>query len=104
MTWTTAASCAPALTPTRGAQVDLQTASLRPGRDSAWLGRLTERLMAQVAASGADITVHCSTWQHDLDQVGALVWGNCSEAADMVLLSSAALLSKLPTSLHRHQR
>lgn len=62
------------------AQVDLRTASLRPGRDGAWLGRLTERLMAQVGASRADITVHCSTWQHDLDQVGAPVLGACRGA------------------------
>ena len=50
-------------------QVDLSTASLRPGRDSAWLGALTQRVMANVAASEAHITVHSSSWLHDLDQV-----------------------------------
>ena len=50
-------------------QVDLTTASLRPGRDSAWLGALTQRVMANVSASEARITVHSSSWLHDLDQV-----------------------------------
>lgn len=50
-------------------QVDLTTASLRPGRDSAWLRALTLRVMANVAASEARITVHSSSWLHDLDQV-----------------------------------
>ncbi len=50
-------------------QVDLTTASLRPGRDSEWLGALTQRVMANVSASEARITVHSSSWLHDLDQV-----------------------------------
>lgn len=45
------------------------TASLRPGRDSAWLKRLTDRVLSNVAASEATITTHCSSWLHDLDQV-----------------------------------
>ena len=51
------------------AQVDMANASLRPGRDSGWLGRLTQRILSNVGASAADITAHSSTWQHDLDQV-----------------------------------
>lgn len=50
-------------------QVDLVSASLRPGRDSAWLAALTQRVMANVSASEANIFVHSSTWLHDLDQV-----------------------------------
>ena len=50
-------------------QVDMANASLRPGRDSGWLARLTQRILSQVEASTADITAHSSTWQHDLDQV-----------------------------------
>ena len=50
-------------------QVDLTTASLRPGRDTAWLRELTQRVMANVAASEARIVVHSSSWLHDLDQV-----------------------------------
>jgi hypothetical protein len=53
-------------------QVDMANASLRPGRDSAWLGRLTARTLAAVASSAADITAHSSTWQHDLDQAHVL--------------------------------
>lgn len=45
------------------------TASLRPGRDSGWLKRLTERVVSNVAASEAKITMHSSSWMHDLDQV-----------------------------------
>jgi len=50
-------------------QVDFMTASLRPGRDSGWLKRLTERVVSNVAASEAKITTHSSSWMHDLDQV-----------------------------------
>ncbi|BDA46872.1 probable leucine-rich repeat-containing protein 7 at N-terminal half [Coccomyxa sp. Obi] len=49
-------------------QVDFMTASLRPGRDSAWLKRLTDRVLSNVAASEANITTHSSSWLHDLDQ------------------------------------
>lgn len=50
-------------------QVDFNSASLRPGRDSGWLRCLTERVLSNVAASEATITAHCSSWLHDLDQV-----------------------------------
>jgi len=49
-------------------QVDLATASIRPGQPPAWLAALKDRLLAAAAASSADITVHSGTWQHDLDQ------------------------------------
>jgi hypothetical protein len=48
------------------------TASLRPGRDSGWLMRLTDRVLSSVAASNARITTHSSSWLHDLDQVHSL--------------------------------
>lgn len=45
------------------------SASLRPGRDSGWLKRLTDRVLSSVAASNAKITTYSSSWLHDLDQV-----------------------------------
>lgn len=56
------------------AQVDLSTSSIRPGRDIGWLRALKDNALAAVDASQAEITVHSSNWQHDLDQV-------CSAAA-----------------------
>ncbi|KAK9918296.1 hypothetical protein WJX75_002936 [Coccomyxa subellipsoidea] len=58
------ATCVHAFAP----QVDFMTASLRPGRDSGWLMRLTDRVLSSVAASNARITTHSSSWLHDLDQ------------------------------------
>ncbi|KAK9830263.1 hypothetical protein WJX72_010668 [[Myrmecia] bisecta] len=49
-------------------QVDLLQSSIRPGKDTAWMGALKDRLCAEVAHSSANITIHCSNWQHDLDQ------------------------------------
>ena len=50
-------------------QVDLKSASLRPGKDNAWLEALTQRVMTSVGASEARIHVHTGSWLHDLDQV-----------------------------------
>ena len=50
-------------------QVDLKSASLRPGKDNAWLEALTQRVMTSVSASEARIHVHSGSWLHDLDQV-----------------------------------
>ncbi len=51
------------------AQVDLGEASIRPGQPLAWHAALKRRLLAEVAASGADITIHVGNWMHDLRQV-----------------------------------
>ena len=50
-------------------QVDLKSASLRPGKDNAWLEALTQRVMTSVSASEARMHVHSGSWLHDLDQV-----------------------------------
>ena len=54
------------------AQVNLRTSSIRPAQEPAWLERLQQRLTAAAASTAASVTVHCGTWQHDLDQVNLL--------------------------------
>lgn len=53
-------------------QVDLATASIRPGRPATWLARLRERLVAAVRASRGELTVMVGTWEHDLAQANLL--------------------------------
>ncbi|KAG2426244.1 hypothetical protein HXX76_013002 [Chlamydomonas incerta] len=73
-------------------QVDLTTASIRPGRPAAWFAALKQRLMASVAAfgdsggdgssdglpaaegarGGGQLVVLVGTWAHDLDQANML--------------------------------
>lgn len=50
-------------------QVDLDTSSIRPGQPSDWFAALHGRVLANVGASAAKITVHVGNWKHDLDQV-----------------------------------
>lgn len=49
-------------------QVDLATASIRPGQPPEWLTKLKEKLLAATSTSQGSITVYSGTWQHDLDQ------------------------------------
>ena len=49
-------------------QVDLTTASIRPGKDADWLLRVQQRILGSIASSEAKVVVHSGTWQHDLDQ------------------------------------
>ena len=59
-------------------QVDMSEASLRPGRELAWLAALRERLLANVNASSAAITAYVGSFLHDIDQ--ARVTGLASHA------------------------
>ncbi len=49
-------------------QVDLTTASIRPGKDADWLLRVQQQILGSIASSAAKVVVHSGTWQHDLDQ------------------------------------
>lgn len=62
-------------------QVDLTTASIRPGRPAPWLGALRDRVQRAVRATGAEVTVLTGTWQHDLDQVNLLPQDKVRRAA-----------------------
>eukprot|EP00878_Enallax_costatus_P005986 GHUV01006278.1.p2 GENE.GHUV01006278.1~~GHUV01006278.1.p2 ORF type:complete len:465 (+),score=146.42 GHUV01006278.1:1741-3135(+) len=53
-------------------QVDLTTASIRPGQPLEWQAALQDTLHQAVAASSAKIKVFTGTWQHDIDQANAL--------------------------------
>lgn len=50
-------------------QVDLQTASIRPGDGASWRAALRERVRAEVASTNADVTIHVGNWYHDVRQV-----------------------------------
>lgn len=62
------ATCVQVFTP----QVDLTTASIRPGKDADWLLRVQQRILGSIASSAAKVVVHSGTWQHDLDQARLL--------------------------------
>lgn len=53
-------------------QVDLTTASIRPGQPPEWQEALQQTLHKAVAASPAKIKVLTGTWQHDIDQANLL--------------------------------
>jgi Leucine-rich repeat (LRR) protein len=55
-------------------QVDLSTASIRPGGSSDWFDRLKARLLSVLEGlpSSTSVTSFVGTWQHDLDQVNLL--------------------------------
>jgi membrane carboxypeptidase/penicillin-binding protein len=52
--------------------VNLRTSSIRPAKEPAWLECLQRRLTAAAASTAATVTIHCGTWQHDLDQASVL--------------------------------
>jgi hypothetical protein len=53
-------------------QVDLMSASIRPGRGAGWAAALRARAHAAAAVAPGRVTAHVGTWRHDLDQVAAL--------------------------------
>eukprot|EP00850_Spirogloea_muscicola_P008561 SM000045S16306 [mRNA] locus=s45:763467:768630:- [translate_table: standard] len=53
-------------------KVDHTTSSLKPGREQAWQMQYHDQIMQAVAASKADITVHCGNWLHDQAQAQLL--------------------------------
>ncbi|KAI8465784.1 MAG: hypothetical protein J3K34DRAFT_78350 [Monoraphidium minutum] len=53
-------------------QVDLRTASIRPGRPAAWLDAAEANIHEALASTSARVQVLTGTWQHDLQQVSLL--------------------------------
>ena len=55
-------------------QVDLSTASIRPGEDGGWFLKLKERLLRVMEGLplSTSVTSFVGTWQHDLDQVNLI--------------------------------
>eukprot|EP00899_Mesostigma_viride_P008935 jgi/Mesvir1/18042/Mv09359-RA.2 len=53
-------------------QVDLVSASIRPGWPEAELCSFRDALQQNVAKSRARITIHCGRWSHDVDQARLL--------------------------------
>ena len=53
-------------------QVDLVSASIRPGRSAAWMRRhkasLTRAVSRATRERGASVRIHSGTWEHDLAQ------------------------------------
>lgn len=58
--------------------MDLEASSIRPGNGREWHRAMRCRIHREVAASSADITIHCGNWLHDLRQVRQL---RCLRAA-----------------------
>lgn len=53
-------------------QVDLTSASIRPGQTPEWQAALQDTLQEAVATSTASIKIFTGTWQHDIDQANLL--------------------------------
>ncbi|XP_024516937.1 uncharacterized protein LOC112341277 isoform X1 [Selaginella moellendorffii] len=53
-------------------QVDLESSSIRPGKDASWLEQYKQTLLDAVRESNADISVHCGSWSHDCAQARIL--------------------------------
>lgn len=53
-------------------QVDLNTSSIRPARESPWFESLEARVLAGVHSCQGRITVHVGNWTHDVSQINKL--------------------------------
>jgi hypothetical protein len=63
-------------------QVDLVSASIRPGRSAPWMRRYERAMIAAVRRAvdnGSKVVVHTGSWAHDVDQASAVLRGLGSE-------------------------
>lgn len=63
-------------------QVDLVSASIRPGRSAPWMRRYERAMIAAVRRAvdnGSKVVVHTGSWAHDVDQASAVIRGLGSE-------------------------
>jgi hypothetical protein len=63
-------------------QVDLVSASIRPGRSAPWMRRYEGAMIAAVRRAvdnGSKVVVHTGSWAHDVDQASAVLRGLGSE-------------------------
>ena len=58
--------------PPPASQIDLGSASIRPGRPGAWFDILRQRVLDAASGSSSESTAFSGTWQHDIDQANLL--------------------------------
>lgn len=73
-------------------QVDLVSASIRPGRSAPWMRRYEGAMIAAVRRAvdrGSRVVVHTGSWAHDVDQASAVLRGLGSVASGATSFADA---------------
>ena len=82
-------------------QVDLVSASIRPGRSAPWMRRYEGAMIAAVRARrprGSKVVVHTGSWAHDVDQAAAVLRGLGSD--DLTAFEDARTGGSVTTVTH----
>ena len=82
-------------------QVDLVSASIRPGRSAPWMRRYEGAMIAAVRRAvheGSKVVVHTGSWAHDVDQAAAVLRGLGSD--DLTAFEDARTGGSVTTVTH----